>query len=217
MLLEILILGALMGMLGQGARAVAGLKSMSDDAKALGVSSNDLFEASRLITSFLIGSLVGLASALVYIIDGGSTSTEPTWHFLLAWAGAAYAGTDFLESFISQYLTPGASAAAIQKLPIAALLKARAQLPAFTHDEAEKIVMDVLQAGPQVNDKTNLSDLGYANEPNLYILAGQINAVIVQKGYVIDNSGIPNWSTVGDVVTSVQNATKKPAKLGGQP
>ena len=45
MLLEILIIGALMGMLGQGARAVVGLKGMSDDAKALDLSPNDLFEA----------------------------------------------------------------------------------------------------------------------------------------------------------------------------
>lgn len=213
--LEILIIGMLMGMLGQGARAVAGLKSMADDAKALGLSSNDLFEASRLITSFLIGSLVGLASALVYIIDGGST--EPSSHMMLAWAAAAYAGTDFLESFISQYLSPGASAAAVQKLPIAALLKAQVQQPAFTYAQAEKIVMDVLQAGPGVTDKTNLSDLGYANGPNLYILAGQINAVIVKDGYLIDNSEIGSWSTVGDVVNNVQHATKKPVNLGGQP
>ena len=47
-MLEILIIGALMGVLGQGARAVVGLKGMADDAKALDLSPNDLFQAARL-------------------------------------------------------------------------------------------------------------------------------------------------------------------------
>lgn len=112
MVLQILVIGALMGMLGQGARAVVGLKSMSDDAKALDLSPNDLFQAARLLTSFLIGMLVGLASVLVYLQSGGSMTDNPTWQTMLAWAVSAYAGTDFLESFISQYLSPGATSAA---------------------------------------------------------------------------------------------------------
>lgn len=106
--LEILILGALMGILGQGARAVAGLKGMSDDAKAMNVDPEILFDAVRLLVSFLIGILVGLASALVYLkgFDKIDAATWPEWTTMLGWAVTAYAGTDFLESFISQYLSP---------------------------------------------------------------------------------------------------------------
>ncbi len=107
MTLEILVIGALMGILGQGARAVVGLKGMSDDAKAQGRNPSDLFQAGRLLTSFLIGIIVGLASVIVYFKSGGSTTAEPTWQTMLAWAVSAYAGTDFLEGFISQYLSPG--------------------------------------------------------------------------------------------------------------
>src|ERR1700728_5194897 len=65
-LLELLIIGALLGGFGQGLRAVVGLKGVSDEAKAQGLSFYDLFEAARLLTSLLIGGFVGLASALVY-------------------------------------------------------------------------------------------------------------------------------------------------------
>lgn len=108
MLLEILIIGMLMGILGQGARAVVGLKGMSDNAVAQGLNPNDLFEAARLLTSFLIGSLVGLASALVYLkgFDSIAAAKFPEVSTLLAWAAAAYAGTDALEGVISQYLSP---------------------------------------------------------------------------------------------------------------
>jgi putative chitinase len=70
-MLEVLILGALMGILGQGARAVVGLKGKADDAKALDLSPNDLFEAGRLVTSFLIGFLVAVATALACIKSYG--------------------------------------------------------------------------------------------------------------------------------------------------
>ena len=111
--LQVLVIGALMGMLGQGARTVVGLKGMSDTAKALDLSPNDLFEAARLITSLLIGFFVGLAAALVYIKSNGAT--EPDWKVLLGFAAAGYAGTDFLEGFISQYLPQGARGSTIQK------------------------------------------------------------------------------------------------------
>jgi hypothetical protein len=65
LLLEVLLLSGVMGLLGQGARTVIGLKSMTDDAKALNVTPNDLFQAARLLTSLMIGFLVGVAAALI--------------------------------------------------------------------------------------------------------------------------------------------------------
>jgi hypothetical protein len=105
-----LLLGGLMGLLGQGARTVVGLKGMSEDAKDLGVSPNDLFQAARILTSLMIGFLVGLAAALIFM---GSSGNNLDWHQLLAFAAAGYTGTDFLEGFISNYLTPSAKTTAI--------------------------------------------------------------------------------------------------------
>jgi hypothetical protein len=110
-LLPTLLLGGLMGLLGQGARAVIGLKGMADDARALQVSPDDLFQAARLLISLAIGFLVGLAAAVIYIATGADLKT-PDWHILLNFVGAGYLGTDFLEGFISQYLPAGKQAAA---------------------------------------------------------------------------------------------------------
>ena len=95
-----------MGLLGQGSRAVVGLKTMTDDASDLGVSPSDLFQAARLLISLAIGFLVGLAAALIYI--SGNPTAPPDWHILLGFAAAGYTGTDFLEAFISKYLNPTA-------------------------------------------------------------------------------------------------------------
>jgi hypothetical protein len=95
-----------MGLLGQGVRAVVGLKSMTDDARAVGVSPADFFQAARLLTSLMIGVIVGLAEAIVYMANAGAPTLD--WHVLLGFAATAYAGTDFLEGFISSYLSSSA-------------------------------------------------------------------------------------------------------------
>lgn len=144
--LVILVEGALMGLLGQGSRAVAGLKSMSDDAQSLGVSSNDLFQAGRLFVSLIIGFLVGLAAALIYLMSG--PSGPPDWHVLLGFAAAGYAGTDFLEAFISRYLAPA---------PVAKALSANVtKLSIQTVDEPgqkEEAIMDSITAWLQQDHK----------------------------------------------------------------
>lgn len=165
MVLELLVIGALMGILGQGARAIVGLKGMADDAKAQGLSPNDLFEAGRLLTSFLIGIVVGLASVLVYLKGGGSATADPSWQVMLAWAVSAYAGTDFLEGFISQYLSAGASGSTVQKLVADEVAKAQVQpKPAYSPDDAWKIVQSAFArlGKPDAQKGDLLSDLGYS-------------------------------------------------------
>jgi hypothetical protein len=144
--LVILVEGALMGLLGQGSRAVAGLKSMSDDAQSLGVSSSDLFQAARLFVSCAIGVLVGLAAALIYLMS--NPSGPPDWHVLLGFAAAGYAGTDFLEAFISRYLTPPAAdkalTAKVTQLSIQAVDEP---------GEKEQAIMDSITAWLQQDQK----------------------------------------------------------------
>lgn len=63
-ILAALLLAGLLGALGQGVRAVAGLKKMNDDAIDSNASSADLFIASRLIVSLLIGFVAGIVAGL---------------------------------------------------------------------------------------------------------------------------------------------------------
>jgi hypothetical protein len=217
MLLEILIMGALMGILGQGARAVVGLKGMSDDAKAQGLSPNDLFEAGRLLTSFLIGIVVGLASVLVYLKSGGSATADPTWQTLLAWAVSAYAGTDFLEGFISQYLSPGVQTKkpqiSIDDLTTQLALK----LPAAPLDPAKVVNTAFVQDGKPNNLPTGtvLTDppIKYTEWTDYVALGERINAQL-NSTYWLSQTTALSWqakgTTVGTVINAVQVALAHP-------
>jgi len=214
MLLEVLILGALMGILGQGARAVVGLKGMSDNAKALDLSPNDLFEAARLVTSFLIGFLVGLAAAIVYIKNFGVV--EPDWQALVGFAASGYLGTDFLEGFISQYLPIGSSNSTVQKLVAAqaartALLQkvstfGVAAPAAIPPQRAQDIVFGViLQRFPnaKVSADQSLSQYGYTDAISLVTLADDIYAA--SKVY-IKAQDIITCTKISEVISLVQKA-----------
>jgi hypothetical protein len=224
MLLQILIIGALMGILGQGARAVVGLKGMSDDAKAQGLSPNDLFEAARLLTSFLIGSLVGLASALIYLkgFDKIADIQWPEVTTMLAWAVSAYAGTDFLEGFISQYLSKGASTPTV-KLHTASIDALTTQLvkklPTYPKGQASTWVKaafaaltppisnvqcsDTLGKPPISGSSADFSYLKLFGKNNDQIKANNANNVLVGL------NAMQSWSDstkVSDLITMVQYA-----------
>lgn len=92
-----LLLGGLMGMIGQGIRAVAGLKKMNDDAQSQGAAAQDLFMASRLVISLIIGFIAGVIAAstmLSKLID----MTSGDVGILFGIAAAGYAGADFIEA-----------------------------------------------------------------------------------------------------------------------
>jgi hypothetical protein len=215
-MLEILIIGALMGVLGQGARAVVGLKGMADDAKALDLSPNDLFQAARLVTSFMIGFLVGLAAALVYIKNYGVV--EPSnLQTLLGFAASGYLGTDFLEGFISQYLPQGAAGSAVSQ-HLAALRVApfaqKTQAPTYSYPQAESIVLKAFSSlnVPNVTDASVLSDLNYSTSGDMLGLLDAVNEQIPNKAHLLPIGAVSSWKKVSDIVTSVEYApTKSPA------
>ena len=113
-----LLLGGLMGMIGQGIRAVAGLKKMNDNAQSSGATSADLFIASRLVVSLLIGFIAGVIAAIsvgldkLINIDPGNLST------LFGIAAAGYAGTDFIEALAPSIV--GAAGTTATPNPVAA-------------------------------------------------------------------------------------------------
>lgn len=97
-----LLLGGILGMIGQGIRVVAGLKKVNDQASAEGKSFGSLFETSKLFLSLLIGFIAG---ALAIIgVTGSAGDVNPTKELIVTIIGAGYAGTDFIEGFIKKNL-----------------------------------------------------------------------------------------------------------------
>jgi hypothetical protein len=98
-ILMALLLAGLLGTLGQGVRALAGLKKMNDDASAQTANSTDLFIASRLIVSLLIGFLAGVAAGLALGLDKLLGMNSSNLELMLGISAAGYAGADFIEAF----------------------------------------------------------------------------------------------------------------------
>ncbi len=102
-----LILGGLLGMLGQGVRVVVGLKKMNELAVQEGKKFSELFQSNTLGISLLIGFIAG-ALAMVGV-TGSMEGNNPSKELIVTIIGAGYAGTDFIEGFIKKNL-PGSLA-----------------------------------------------------------------------------------------------------------
>ena len=95
-----LILGGILGIIGQGIRMVMGLKKASDQASTEGKNLAASFESGRLMLSLLIGFIAG---ALAIIgVAGTAEAATPSKQLIVTIIGAGYAGTDFIEGFIKK-------------------------------------------------------------------------------------------------------------------
>lgn len=94
----LIALGGLAGALGQVGRVIVGLKKLGDEAQASGKSCSDLIEPSRLFVSLVIGFTAG---ALAALLAKDVTNPDITLQQILAFAGAGYAGADFIEGAMS--------------------------------------------------------------------------------------------------------------------
>lgn len=102
--INVLLLGGLLGLFGQGARVVVGLKTLTDFANAPSANQTDVFNAARLTVSLIIGFLAGIAEALAFLEGGDPTKIgQIGLQQLLGFAGAGYIGTDIIEAFIAKY------------------------------------------------------------------------------------------------------------------
>ena len=101
-----LLLGGLLGVVGQGARAVVGLKKLADENAAKAPNETDAFIASRLLVSLFIGFIAGVIAAIslgMEKLTGASAAVDV--NILLGIAAAGYAGSDIVEAFVAR--TPG--------------------------------------------------------------------------------------------------------------
>lgn len=91
------LLGGILGLAGQGIRVVSGLKKLHDkagDAKTFA----QLFEVRQFLVSLFIGFIAGVLAVLsMEVPDDGFDRNS-----LVVLLGAGYAGTDFIEAFMSK-------------------------------------------------------------------------------------------------------------------
>src|SRR5689334_3782542 len=96
--LSALVVCGIMGLIGQGARTVVGLKN------AISIRSGKpdhqaIFDAAYLFLSLMIGMIAGILAGLVTGLDQFVTAVTP--QKLIAIAVSGYAGADFIENSLS--------------------------------------------------------------------------------------------------------------------
>lgn len=100
-------LGALLGVFGQGLRAVAGLKKQSEEAAAQGKSLSDTFDGTSFGVSLFIGGVAGVAGYLGLRFGAGNDINLLEGTTVLGVIAAGYAGADFIEAFAKRWLPKG--------------------------------------------------------------------------------------------------------------
>lgn len=93
-----IVLGGLLGIVGQGARVIVGLKKLNDQASATSTPFGSLFSTSTLLLSLLIGFVAGVLA----MIGMSTTELKIDRNTLVALIAAGYAGTDFIEGFVKR-------------------------------------------------------------------------------------------------------------------
>ena len=104
-----LLLGGILGVVGQGIRVVTGLKKVNDQAVREQKAFGELFQLNSLLISLFIGFVAG-ALAMIAFSDT-NTASQLDKQTILTFIGAGYAGTDFIEGFIKKYLPTHARSA----------------------------------------------------------------------------------------------------------
>jgi hypothetical protein len=105
-LLLTLLAGGVLGALGQGIRAVVGLKKLGDESAQVGKQLADLVVPSRMVVSLLIGFIAGALGILAIDVSQGYPAQT-----IVTLIGIGYAGADFIEGFFQRHL-PGGTAPA---------------------------------------------------------------------------------------------------------
>ena len=99
-LVMMLLVGGILGMVGQGVRTIVGLKKLSEKTKQDGKSFGEDFKPSTLIVSLIIGFIAGVLGIVSLDMGDEGVVDKAT---ILTLLGIGYAGTDFIEGFIRKY------------------------------------------------------------------------------------------------------------------
>ena len=100
-LLAYIVLGGVLGAVGQGMRVIVGIKKEIDDAKQRDDDKTvkDWFDARELWVSLLLGAIAGVIAAAAAFKPDLTFDKD----FLLGVVAAGYAGADFLGGIMSKW------------------------------------------------------------------------------------------------------------------
>ena len=147
-----LLLCGFLGVIGQGVRAIVGLKN-AGSLSSTTPSEQAVFSLAYLALSLMIGFIAGVLAGLALGLQDVITVDPGNWKLLLGIAGSGYIGSDFIENTMSVVI-PGTPAAAKRPLrpspPPRAAAPAPAQ-PAQTHDGARALVAAMRIVCPEAN------------------------------------------------------------------
>ncbi|HTH55838.1 MAG TPA: hypothetical protein VL728_07305 [Cyclobacteriaceae bacterium] len=98
-ILSIIILGALLGIVGQLIRVVVGLKKLKDTSVSK-AHYEDQFDLKKLVMSIIYAGVIGLVAGALMAVD----NLDKIWDksTILAVIAAGYAGVDFIEGFLTK-------------------------------------------------------------------------------------------------------------------
>lgn len=97
--LSAIALGGLLGMVGQLARAIVGLKKQADAAAARGKTLAECLDGAQLLLSLAIGFVAGTL-AIVGLIASSATPFAADGQTIMTLIASGYAGADFIEGFM---------------------------------------------------------------------------------------------------------------------
>lgn len=157
--LQMMAFGGIAGSLGQMVRVVAGLKKMAEEADAKGETMSENMDNGRLIRSLMIGAVAGIlaaASTVGFIVSGAVTVIEPiTREAFLGIVAAGYAGTDFIEAFMTKNLKAVVKTPAIQAAETeAGAQAAAAKVSADKAAAAAAVAAQAASVTPPVTDES---------------------------------------------------------------
>src|ERR1017187_6278150 len=98
-----ILLGGLLGVLGQGLRMIPGLKKWNDDQQTNGSLATP-FDVKRLTISLFIGFVAGSLASIFVFDDSAKFDLSANKKNILTLIAAGYAGVDFIEGFVQKYL-----------------------------------------------------------------------------------------------------------------
>jgi hypothetical protein len=103
-MLGYVLLGAVLGAIGQGIRIFIGLKKQSDAAADAGKKLEDVFSFKQLNVSIIIALVLGAIAGILGVILNGTATLDKNYMITIIILG--YAGTDFVEGFIKTKMSP---------------------------------------------------------------------------------------------------------------
>ncbi len=100
-----LLLCGLLGVLGQGVRAIVGLKN-AGALNSTTPSEQAEFSLAYLVLSLMIGFIAGIIAGIALNLENIITVDPGNWKLMLGIAGSGYIGADFIENTMS-VIIPG--------------------------------------------------------------------------------------------------------------